>query len=255
VRSTDRSDKLKGKIVSALLLILLASFATSSAFALQTPAIEKIVFIHYVQSPPQYVLDKWDDTNESFKLIAGGIKWEDVPVDYEVNLAGSGLETVDADEDGILDALETLEIASEEWDDGAYSSWGGVGIDLFAAPTETTYTAIGEDGINRIVWAPLDPGIIAICILWYVPSLKEIVEFDIQFNDYFAWSLDAPTETDKQMDLQNIATHEFGHASGLDDLKKPKAWELTMYAWSDYEEIKKRDLGTGDILGITTLYG
>jgi hypothetical protein len=51
-----------------------------------------------------------------------------------------------------------------------------------------------------------------------------------------------------------MATHEFGH-NGLSDLRPPKDQELTMYAYSSLGEIKKRSLGTGDILGIQKLYG
>jgi hypothetical protein len=56
------------------------------------------------------------------------------------------------------------------------------------------------------------------------------------------------------MDLQNIATHEFGH-NGLADLKPLKDAELTMYYASSLGETKKRSLGVGDILGIQALYG
>lgn len=56
------------------------------------------------------------------------------------------------------------------------------------------------------------------------------------------------------MDLQNIATHEFGH-NGLGDLRPPKDQALTMYAYSSLEETIKKTLGAGDILGIQKLYG
>jgi hypothetical protein len=55
------------------------------------------------------------------------------------------------------------------------------------------------------------------------------------------------------MDVQNIATHEFGH-NGLDDLMPPKDWKLTMYAYSYKGEIDKRTLGYGDKLGWRELY-
>jgi len=56
------------------------------------------------------------------------------------------------------------------------------------------------------------------------------------------------------MDLQNIATHEFGH-NGLNDLYMRPSIALTMYGYSDYGDIDKRSLGTGDWLGIQELYG
>ena len=55
------------------------------------------------------------------------------------------------------------------------------------------------------------------------------------------------------MDLQNIATHEFGHAAGLDDYYQCDL--ETMYGYSYYGDIEKRDLYDGDIAGIQKLYG
>lgn len=56
------------------------------------------------------------------------------------------------------------------------------------------------------------------------------------------------------MDLQNIATHELGHAAGLGDLYKPPATEETLYGYANYGETKKRGLYYGDIAGIKKLY-
>ena len=56
------------------------------------------------------------------------------------------------------------------------------------------------------------------------------------------------------MDLQNIATHEFGHGAGLDDLYEDSCSEETMYGYAENGETKKRTLGSGDIAGIVELY-
>ena len=77
-------------------------------------------------------------------------------------------------------------------------------------------------------------------------------QFDIVFDIDFAWS--ASGEAGK-MDLQNIATHELGHGAGLDDLYQSPAYRETMYGYSAYGEISKRDLYIGDKTGITKLYG
>jgi len=238
----------KSSTTILLSLIFLASLITPVS---APPTVEKVVFIHYAGTPPQFVLDKWDDTDESYKLYAGGVKWRNIPsggVPYEINPSGSGFT--------FTQLHPVFYAATEIWD-------AEVTPNLFASPTlskktieDLAWDEESLDGVNTIVWGNYTKeGVIAITILWYIPATKTIIEFDMVFDTDYTWSLDALTEAGTQMDIQNIATHEFGHASGLDDLKRPKAWELTMYAWSYYEEVKKRTLGTGDILGIAKLYG
>ena len=73
------------------------------------------------------------------------------------------------------------------------------------------------------------------------------------FNTRFDWrkaSLD-PTK----MDLQNIATHEFGHSVGLGDLYSSTCSEVTMYGYSTEGETKKQTLEEPDITGLQVLYG
>jgi hypothetical protein len=90
-----------------------------------------------------------------------------------------------------------------------------------------------------------------------------LVEFDIIFDDVdFEWGIgDA-----NKMDLENIATHEIGHALGLADLYDwtydttdpevlNKVREQTMYGLAIEGETKKRTLETGDIAGVEVLYG
>jgi predicted Zn-dependent protease len=55
------------------------------------------------------------------------------------------------------------------------------------------------------------------------------------------------------MDLQNIATHEFGHAAGLGHPDSTCTGE-TMYASASFDETQKRTLEAGDIAGINDLY-
>jgi len=199
-----------------------------------SPTIEKVTFIHHAK-PADLSKPVWDDTVEYFKLIAGGVKWLSA-IPYEVNPAGSGLDPELV--------RSTLGASSETWD-------LETSFELFSSPTITGETSVGDDKTNRIVWGELNPGIIAVMYLWYNPATKQIVEFDMVFNTYYTWSTTGASDA---MDLQNIATHEFGH-NGLNDLYMRPSIALTMYGYSDYGDIDKRSLGTGDWLGIQELYG
>lgn len=226
--------KFVGSILGAVLFLGVTSSALGAKEKASSAEVEKVTFSHYEtaarQAPPA-----WDDTQDDFRLIANGVKWDDT-ISYEVNPENSGLS-----EAAVLGALEA---GSEAWDDESSS-------DLFAPPVPTESNSIGRDETNRVVWSALNPGVIAVTHLWYWPPTKEIVEFDLEFNTYYQWSTDGDSNS---MDLQNMATHEFGH-NGLSDLRPPKDQELTMYAYSSLGETKKRSLGTGDILGIQKLYG
>ncbi len=113
---------------------------------------------------------------------------------------------------------------------------------------------VGErDGINSVCWRRLDqyPNAIAITIIWYIRNSKKAVEIDTYFKSTIPWSTTGALDA---YDVQNIATHEFGHWLVLDDLYKNCTSELTMFGYSNPGEIEKRDLGMGDILGIQKIY-
>lgn len=109
------------------------------------------------------------------------------------------------------------------------------------------------DGKNEIYFGSISsPGAIASTTIWGVftgsPSTNKIVEFDLVFDQVdYNWG----NAQSGKMDLQNIATHEFGHALGL---KHTSCKEETMYPSTTYGETKKRSLNSGDIAGLTKLY-
>jgi len=89
--------------------------------------------------------------------------------------------------------------------------------------------------------------------MWYDENMK-IWEVDIVFNAFHNWGID-PTRRDRAFDIQNIATHEFGHPTGLDDLYDDIYSELTMYGYSSKGETQKCSLEVGDVAGAQELYG
>jgi hypothetical protein len=222
--------------------IVLGSFGVVGKPTQVQPEIEKVTFIHYAKSGSQSK-PVWDDTADIYKLMFGGIKWTDT-VEYKVNPANSGLE-------GYLAVQSALEASLATWN-------APVGTTkLFKDSIEITEDNVNEDTYddNHIVeWKDLgESGIIAMNSFWFNPATKEIIDSDIQFNTHYTWSV-AEVCPSSAMDLQNIATHEFGH-NGLNDLYNSPSMELTMYGYSDFGETDKRTLGTGDVLGIQALYG
>lgn len=227
---------------------------TDSHLLLTPPGLERIVFIHYKKGfakPPGAGKGK---ECLGYKYLGKWVKWKNLPVNYVI------------DPDGLTGDFVTTAIfnGAEEWDKyagvelfGSYSvvdnaSWDGDPGDL-------------PDGSNELLFGDYpETGVIAVTVVWGyfsgAPEMREIIEFDVLFDTDFTWG-DADPNNDgiidnpNVMDLQNIATHEIGHGAGLADLYDACCAEETMYGYSEYGEIKKRDLHTGDILGIQGLYG
>jgi len=243
---------LKGYLATVLvLLIAISVFSVVSVWAQGPQELQRIVFIHYAKPPKPP--PGGGGENGYFKLIAGGVKWRSTAT-IEVNPANpSSLDP--------STVLTTITISAEEWDDGAYSGWGGVTPNLFQVSTtfssktynDLAWTSDKLDGHNTLVWGNYPTGgVIAVTIMWYNSATKTMVEFDIVFDTDYAWST---TGALTAMDLQNIATHELGHGAGLGDVYQDAAYRETMYGYGALGETIKRDLYTGDKQGITKLYG
>ncbi|MBI4859558.1 MAG: matrixin family metalloprotease [Candidatus Riflebacteria bacterium] len=129
------------------------------------------------------------------------------------------------------------------------------------------HQGLGNDGVNLVVFTsvnPMDftgpdgPYIVGLTTTSFVPSTGVMVDADIQFNDtspVFTLSLTEQTgRTDPGargsyfINLEDVATHEIGHALGLDHTGVKGA---TMYfAAAD----GGKNLGTDDVAGISALY-
>jgi len=117
------------------------------------------------------------------------------------------------------------------------------------------------DNKNEVMFGNIvDSGVIAVTIVWKTLIQNKLIEWDMVYDNDYNWGDAGPTLEGELgdttiMDLDNIATHELGHATGMGhpDLDDP-CTEETMYAFATFGETKKRTLNSGDIAGINDLY-
>lgn len=221
-------------------------------WVLNSSGLEKIVFIHYKKgfAKPPWAGGGKDKPKESkcYEFLGRGVEWTELSVDYFIDPANpQGLEA------GFV--TSAISAGAEEWD-----SWTGAELfnDVYKVISDGTWDGDAPDGRNEILFGDYpQEGVIGVAVIWGYfsgpPQTRRIVEFDILFDIDFAWG-DA-TDDSTVIDLQNIATHELGHGVGMGDLYDTVCADETMYGYSDFGEMKKRTLNTGDITGIQKLYG
>jgi hypothetical protein len=168
--------------------------------------------------------------------------WRTIPVSYVVNPTNSQDLNLLFIQDAIVNGIN-------EWDD--HTSRNLV-VDIYTVDTSAVWGV--QDWKNAIVFGNYpDAGVIAVTTYWRYLRGGNIAEFDILMDEDFTWG-DA-TIGPKEMDFQNIFTHEFGHGLGLSDIYTSKCNTQTMFGYSWEGDIQKRTLESGDIAGLQRLYG
>jgi hypothetical protein len=237
--------------------ILLVAFLFSASALVQArpdqqnPAtdIERGVFVHYPHANGQARgggSATGDQVNDS---KYNGIHWAGLmpEIHYSVN---------PANEEGLLpeQVIGATELAFQEWMDENIKDSRYITFVYDGATTTNTPVSPSRDSANTVSFEPLSStysNAIAITFYWYYRGSKELVEADTVFNSDLSWSIGSVSD---KYDLQNIATHEFGHWLVLGDLYSLRDSELTMYGYGALGETKKTTLGRGDITGINKIY-
>jgi hypothetical protein len=235
-----KAGKIVILVVSILLLLPLVS-ALSESKGPKEP-LEKIEFIHWKKDFAKPEAAKAPKPPTCYKFLTPTkVRWQTLPVNYVINPTNpQGLGST-----FITSAVST---SAETWDANTSKEL----MDGYTIDDTVTYGV--QDYKNTISFGNYSTeGVIAVTTVWYNPATRAIVEFDIMFDTDWTWG--NATVDNKTMDLQNIATHELGHAIGLADVYDSACSEVTMYGYSDYGETKKRTLEIPDITGLQTLYG
>lgn len=261
-----KRGRFKLPIIVAVILALVLVFSLGGVVAAAPPAdnpdksarpenLEQVIFVHPAapdkpdnpgkgKKPPK---DEEPKDNTKYELWGGSLAGTvEYYINPNVNLANGG------------DPISAVIASAEAWDAVTvttdFDETGG----LFNYAGTTPLSWYEEDEKNTISWVKFFPrDYIAVAVMWYDPVDMIIYEVDIVFNAFHKWGIDpvaGDKDTIKAYDIQNIATHEFGHPVGLDDLYDEIYSELTMYGHGKKGETIKRSLEEGDIAGAQELY-
>lgn len=178
------------------------------------------------------------DGTTSYSFMTVGVKWKTFPVTFGIDATNSHMDITQA-KDAIRKVFAT------------YDALINPGITNFKE------TSTFSSAQLKISWRPMDGqyGQLGYTSYSYRTDTKAILSANVAFDSrdkFFA----SPTErcgvSGTSFDLQNIATHEIGHALNLGHVSDRLQ---SMYPTSYAGETLKRSLGNGDKLGVKTLYG
>lgn len=191
------------------------------------------VFIDYTHAGPG---PHPSEESDRYQLTQGGIRWfSDSDVEYQI----AGTEAVSGGNAAVAVAVAT-------WD-------GFVTTRGFSRNDSTTQTNPCTDNPSTVQWTAVDGpgGVLAMASVCRNVATKEIAGFVVTMDKDESWATDGSST---KFDVENTASHEFGHVAGLGHVNAPRDGCLSMYRFADVGEIQKRTLGLGDKLGMDALY-
>jgi hypothetical protein len=227
-----------------LALFIISILAISSALPLLVSAKEeplKLVVIELLENQQSKetaytsIEDNNDDPDYALTgdYYTGYAQGNVIAAPYYVNIKNKAGLSGDA-------IITTMQVSTTTWDEQTAS-----------AVFSITRAAGKRDGYNVVDFGAYRSGVIAVTMYWATATGK-MVEVDMRMNTLYKWSFSGESG---KMDVQNIATHEFGHWAGLADLYEPDNSWLTMYGKSTYGVTYQRTLCAGDIVGLQDTYG
>jgi hypothetical protein len=243
-----RIQKLIAILFGIMVLLFFAGLFAPRASA-KNDEVKLKVFVHYPKNPgkPVNVSNCNATTNDQVNdWLWAGWQMPASGVTYKINYTTKPNNLSDSQ---VLAAITS-----------AFATWSATDSQqIFNYDGLTLAKTAKYDGINAILWKNITSSAIAITYVWYYPSTGQLAEVDTVFNKRYAWTYTPYTGINDcggvagTYDLQNIGTHEFGHWIGLDDLYASADKDLTMYGYGDTQELKKDNLGLGDITGVNSI--
>ena len=173
---------------------------------------------------------------ETAAYTANGTRWATLPVSYFVNTSNLDLA-------GDL-AQQAVQAGADAW---AAQSRSRFRFTFAGTSDQTTNT---NDGINLVVFRNASNGSAIATTYWWSTSAG-IVDADIVFWDAAFRFFSGAAGCTAGFYIEDIATHEFGHALGLGHSPAPGA---TMYPSTSSCNMNNRSLDADDIAGVEALY-
>jgi hypothetical protein len=167
---------------------------------------------------------------------ATGTKWAFSPVNYFVN--ASNLDLGGAAAEGAVRA------GADAWSTQSRSRF------RFAFGGASTQTTTTNDGVNLVVFRNASNGS-AIATTYWWSTASGIIDADIVFWDAAFRFFAGTSGCTSGFYIEDIATHEFGHALGLGHSNLAGA---TMYPSASSCSMNNRTLAPDDIAGVLSLY-
>jgi len=208
--------------------------------------ITKQTFIHYKRNfakPPWAGGGNKTSDLKCYSFLAKDAYWKSTE-DYLVNASGSGMLESEVE--------ATINTSVNTWD-------SETSFDIFGSGrlnNTATFDFNSYDNSNVLMFGNYDDNVIGVTNVWGYfggpPSSRELVEWDMLLNTDFIWG--NVDDNLLVMDLENIVTHELGHALGLADQYELGCSPVTMYGYSTEGETKNRSLEPDDITGARQMY-
>ena len=110
-----------------------------------------------------------------------------------------------------------------------------------------------RDGVSVVAFGDLAPTDLGMSCWWSMDG--RTIEADIKLNRVeYGWVLAVPLGCVLRWSVEAVATHEFGHAFGLDHVAEATHRDLTMSPLISPCQHQETTLGRGDLLGLQARY-